>query len=421
MDSTKQKKRVFEGIKVADFTWAATGPQVGRTLAEHGATVIRIESHRKPDLCRVIHPFMGKPGINRSPFSAILNTNKYGISVDLTTPEGEEIARKLIKWADVVSDSFTPGTMKKLGLDYDEARKIRPGIIYFSTCSQGQYGPHALLGVYGIQTAPVSGFAMVTGYPDRDPVVVYGAYTDYVSPWSLVSYLAAALCYRRKTGKGVYLDHSQCEAALAFLAPTILDYTVNGRVANRTANRDPIASPCGAYPCKGEDRWIAIAVTTDEEWENFCQVIGGPEWTRDPMFATLTGRKENEDKLDSLIGEWTVHHTPEEIMTWMQAKGVPAGVVQTMEDLHNNDLQLKYREFFVRLNHTEMGTHSYYNEAARFSKTPVRLTKAAPCLGEDNEFVYKEILGMTDDDIADLLIKGVITTEDDIPAIGSTY
>ncbi len=421
MDSTKQKKRIFEGIKVADFTWAATGPQVGRTLAEHGATVIRIETHRKPDLCRVIHPFMGKPGINRSPFSAILNTNKYGISIDLTVPAGKEIAYKLIKWADIVSDSFTPGTMKKLGLGYDEAREIKPDIIYSSTCSQGQYGPDSMLGVYGIQTAPISGFSMLTGYPDRDPVLVYGAYTDYVSPWSLVSYLAAALCYRCKTGKGVYLDHSQCEAALTFLAPAILDYTANGRVMNRMANRDPIAAPHGVYPCKGEDRWIAIAVTTDEEWENFCLVIGGPKWTRDPMFATLTGRKENEDKLDGLVGEWTVHHTPEEIMTWMQAKGVPAGVAQTMEDLHNHDPQLKSREFFVPLHHTEMETHSYYNEAARFSKTPVQLTKAAPCLGEDNEFVLKEVLGMTDDDIADLLINGVITTEDDIPAISSTY
>ena len=421
MDSRKQKKRIFEGIKVADFTWAATGPQVGRTLAEHGATVIRIETHRKPDLCRVVHPFMGKPGINKSPFSAILNTNKYGIALDLTTPKGKEIARKLIKWADIVSDSFTPGTMKKLGLDYDEARKIKPDIIYCSTCSQGQYGPHAMLGVYGIQTAPVAGFSMLTGYPDRDPVVVYGAYTDYVSPWSLISYLVAALCYRRKTGKGVYLDHSQCEAALTFLAPAILDYIVNGRVMNRMANRDPNAAPHGVYPCLGEDRWIAIAVTNNKEWEKFCQVIGSPEWTRELKFATLISRKENEDELDGLIGKWTIHHTAERILTNMQANGVPAGIVQTMEDLFNHDPQLKHREFFVRLQHTEMGIHSYYNESARFSKTPVRLTKAAPCLGEDNEFVYKEILGMTDDDIADLLIDGVITTEDDIPAISSTY
>jgi benzylsuccinate CoA-transferase BbsF subunit len=262
---------------------------------------------------------------------------------------------------------------------------------------------------------------MLTGYPDRDPVFVYGAYTDYVSPWALVCYLVAALCYRRRTGKGVYLDHSQYEAALAFLSPAILDYIVNGRIMNRLANRDPGAAPHGAYPCKGEDRWVAIAVTTDEEWENFCEVIGRPEWTRTPKFVTLADRKENEDELDRLIGEWTIHYKAEEIMTWMQAKSVAAGIVQTMEDLHNYDLQLKHRNFFVPLQHTEMGTHSYYNEAAHFSKTPVRLTKAAPCLGEDNTFVFKEVLGLTDDDIADLLIKGVITTEYDVPAIASTY
>ncbi len=178
MDSTEQRKQVFEGIKVADFTWAAVGPQIGRTLAEHGATVIRIETHRKPDLCRVIHPFMGKPGINTSPFGAMLNTNKYGIALDLTKPRGMELVKKLIAWADIVTDSFTPGSMKKLGLDYEEVRKIKPDIIYCGTCSQGQYGPHARLGVYGMQTAPLAGFAMLTGDPNRDPALVYGALAE---------------------------------------------------------------------------------------------------------------------------------------------------------------------------------------------------------------------------------------------------
>ena len=421
MGSTQQKKQVFEGIKVADFTWAAVGPQVGRTLAEHGAMVIRIESHRKPDLCRVIHPFMGKPGINRSPFGAMLNTNKYGIALDLTKPKGKELAKKLIGWADVVTDSFTPGTMKSLGLDYEEARKIKPDIIYCSTCSQGQNGPHAMLGVYGIQTAPLAGFSMLTGDPNRDPALVYGAYTDYVSPWFLVIYLVAALRYRYKTGKGMYLDHSQYEAAVTFLAPAILDYTVNGRIMNRMNNRDPSAAPHGAYPCKGNDRWVAIAVFINEEWQNFCQVIGNPEWTRDPKFATLMSRKENEDELDKLVGEWTIHYTAEEVMTRMQAKGVAAGVVQTMDALFNSEPQLRHREHFVFLEHKEIGRHSYPNEAARFSETPARLCKAAPCLGEDNEFVYKQVLGLTDDDISDLLAEGVITTEADVPVITSNY
>ncbi len=421
MDSIKQRKQAFEGIKIADFTWAAVGPQIGRTLAEHGAMVIRIESHRKPDLCRVIHPFMGTPGINRSPFGAMLNTNKYGIALDLTKPKGQELARKLIEWADIVTDSFTPGTMKKLGLDYEEAKKIKPDIIYCSTCSQGQYGPHAMLGVYGIQTAPLSGFSMLNGDPNQAPANVYGAYTDYVSPWFLASYLFAALRYRLKTGKGMYLDHSQYEAAITFLAPAILDYTVNGRIMNRMANREPSASPHGAYPCKGDDRWVAIAVFTDKEWLSFCEVIGNPEWTNSPKFATLMDRKNNEDELDKLVGEWTINYTAEEVMTKMQAKGVAAGVVQTMEDLFNNDPQLRLREHFVKLEHGEMGRHSYHNEAARFSITPARLWKAAPCLGEDNEFVYKQILGLTDDDISDLLAEDVITTEADLPVITSNY
>ena len=420
MDSAEQMKQVFEGVKVADFSWAAVGPQVGRTLAEHGATVIRIESHHRPDVVRVALPFRDNiPGINRSSYYAMLNTNKYCIALDLSKLEGKKIARKLIGWADVVNESFTPGTMKKLGLNYEEAKKIKQSIIYCSTCSQGQYGPHASLGVYGRQTAPLCGFSVLTGDPDREPVMLYDAYTDYITPWYLIINLVAALDRRRKTGEGIYLDHSQYEAALSFLAPAILDYTVNGRIANRMGNRECRAAPHGAYPCRGDDRWVAIAVFTDEEWTSFCEVVGNLEWTSDPKFASLSGRKRSEGELDRLVGEWTVNYTAEQVMTLMQAKGVPAGVVQTTEDLFN-DPQLKHREHFVFLEHKEIGRHAYHNEATRFTQTPPRFWKAAPCLGEDNEFVYKQILGLTDDEISDLLAEGVITTEADVLDISAS-
>ena len=412
------KKQVFEGVKVAEFAWVVVGPQIGRTLAEHGATVVRIESHRRPDLLRLASPHKDfKPGIDRSAFFAMVNPNKYGISLDMSKPKGKEIAKQLIEWADIVTESFSPGNMKKLGLDYEEARRIKPSIIYVSTCMQGQYGPHAAHGAYGDQLAALSGFPGLTGRPDGEPEMSPLAYTDFIAPWYAVTALIAALIRQRKTGKGMYLDQSQYEAGVAFLAQGILDYTVNGRVANRIANRDPYAAPHGVYPCKGEDRWCAIAVFTDEEWGAFCKVIDNPELSKDSKFATLLGRKQNEDELDRLIAEWTIDYTAEEVMTLMQANGIPAGVVYTIGDVFN-DPQMKHRKHFVYLDHPVIGRHAYHNEAIRFSKTPQDFRKPAPCLGEDNEHVYKEILGLTDDEISDLLIEGVITTDADLPGGG---
>ena len=410
------RKNVFEGVKVADFAWVAAGPQVSRELAEHGATVVRVESHRRVEAFKAVAPFKdGKPGIDRAALGAMTGTNKYGISLDLNRLRGQEIARKLVMWADVVTDSMTPGTMKRWGLDYEACKKIRPDIIYFSTCQMGQYGPYAGFAGYGTQAAAVAGFHSVCGWPDRDPATVFGAYTDYISPWYLAIDLIGALLYRHQTGQGMYLEQSQMEAGASILGPALLDYAVNGRTADRMGNRDPYAAPHGVYPCRGTDRWIAIAVCTDKEWRAFCRVLGNPDWTRDPKFATLLGRKENEDELDALVAEWTGKHTAEEVMTLMQGAGVAAGITQTAEDLLEHDPQLKHRKHFVELMHKEIGPMAYRAPAYKLSKTPAELYRAGPCLGEDNEYVYGQILGFSDDEIAELLAEGVITTEADLP------
>jgi len=410
-----KRKQPFEGIKVASFAWAATGPLAVRTLAEHGAMVVRIESHRRPTISRLTQPYKDRVGIDRSPHAAKLMTNNYGISLDLNMPKGREVARRLIKWADIVAEAFTPGTMKRWGLDYEETKKIKPDIIYFSTSMQGQTGPHAQFQAYGLQMTSLAGFSMLTGPSDGDPVLVYDSYTDWIGPWYLVIAMIGALERRSKTGKGMYIEQSQYEAAVTMLGPEILDYTVNNGVVRRMGNRDPYASPHGAYRCKGEDRWVAIAVFTDKEWNAFCEVMGNFSLANDHRFATLKARKENEDALDKLVKEWTINHTAEEVMAFMQAKSVPAGVVQTTEDLFN-DPQLKYRDALVFLNHDVIGLHAYDNEPTKFSKTPPRLWRAGPCLGQDNEYIYKEILGYSDDEIADMLIEGVITTDADLPS-----
>lgn len=410
-------KQVFEGIRIADFSWVGVGPQIGRELAEHGATVVRVESHKRPDTLRTGGPFRENiPGIDRSAFGAAYNTNKYGISLDLTTPKGKEAAQKLIAWADVVTESFTPGSMKALGLDYDEARKIRKDIIYCSTCQMGQTGPLSKFGGFGEFAAAYSGYSHLLGWPENTPLPVINAHIDFIAPWYVIMSLIGALLYRRKTGKGMYLDQAQVEAGVTFLGPTMLDYFTNDRVACRMGNHDPYMAPHSVYPCLGEDRWVAIAVTNDEEWQHLCAVMDRPQWLQDPGFATVKERKKNENVLDERIGEWTKDYAPHKLMAMLQEAGIPCGVVQTAEDLFD-DPQLKEREHFRFLHHQVIGEHAYHSPAYRLSKTPNDIRKAGPCLGEDNEYVYKEILGYSDDDIVDMLVEGVITTEADLPGM----
>jgi benzylsuccinate CoA-transferase BbsF subunit len=226
----------------------------------------------------------------------------------------------------------------------------------------------------------------------------------------------AALEYRRRTGKGMYLEQSQNEVGIGFWGPALLDYIVNGRIATRIGNRDPYMAPHGAFPCRGEDKWVSIAATNDGEWQALCSAMADPDWTRQPRFATFLGRKENEEELEPLIAAWTKDYTAEQLMATLQAAGVPSGVVQTFEDLYH-DPQLKHRGHFVPLEHKVIGIQKHHMPAYRLSKTPARLYMAAPCLGQHNEFVYKELLGYSDEEVTQFLLDGVITTEHDVPDV----
>jgi len=254
---------VFEDIKILDFSWAAVGPLTIKYLADHGATVVRIESASKPDPLRTTAPFKDMtPGINRSQIAANYNTSKYSLGLNLRMKESQDLVRKIIKtWQpDIVIESFTPRVMKSLGLGYDDINALKPDVIYMSTCQQGQNGPHAHFRGYGNLAAGLAGFYSVTGWPDGNPSAPNGAYSDFINPRFHVPLLIAALDYQRRTGKGQYIDMSQFEVSLQFEMPVILDYMVNGRVLGRRGNRDDMACPHGAYPCQGDDRWCVIAV-----------------------------------------------------------------------------------------------------------------------------------------------------------------
>lgn len=401
-------KKPLDGIKVLDFGWVGVGPMTAMRLGWFGATVIRIDCASKPDVLRVATPFKdAKPGINRSQFWASFNSSKLVLGLNMAHPDAIAIARRLaVEWADVVIVGMTPKAMKNWGLEYEELAKERPDLIYLSTCQMGNTGPYAMYAGYGGQGAAMGGCYAVTGWPDRDPAVCYGAHTDFITPHFVPGAVVAALLHRRKTGQGQYIDSSQTEAGVHFQAPLVMDYVINGRVFNRRGNHDDRGAPHGAYRCLGDDRWANICVFSDEEWQAFGKVIGNPEWTKDPKFATFLARKQNEDELDRLVSEWTRDYTPEEVMVMMQAAGVPAGVVSNQADLHD-DPQIKHRGFFVWANHTACGPMPYDGLMYSMSKTPGEV-RAAGCIGEHNEQVLKGMLGLGDDAIGDLYAKGAL-------------
>lgn len=396
-----------QGLRVLDFAWVVTGPITGRLLAEFGADVIRVDSSARVDPGRTIQPWAkATPGPDRSQSFANANAGKRSIALDLARPAAREIARRLAGHADVVIESFTPGTMARWGLDYASVRALRPDVIYLSTCQQGQTGPYAQYRGYGSLAAALAGFYSITGWPDREPSIVYGAYTDFVAHHFASAAVLAALDHRARTGEGQHIDVSQFETGLHFLAPEILDHAVNGRIAGRRGNAGDQAAPHGVYPCEGHDRWCAIACETEAQWQALCGVLDGEPWGTDPRFATLAQRKAHEGDLDTRLAAWTATQEAHALMARLQAAGVPAGVVQSCADLHR-DPQLAAREAFVWLDHPEMGRTPYEAWAFRTVGRPGHLRRA-PCLGEHTAEVLREVLGMAPAEIVRLTAEGVL-------------
>ncbi len=409
------KKYPLEGIKVVDFSWYFTGPIAAKFLGDHGAEVIKVESSRRADGTRMLTPFKDNiRGINRSGVFANFNSSKMSATINLTHPRGQEVARKLVARSDVVIETFGPGVMKGWGLHYEELRKVRPDVIMLSMSMFGQYGPQAKQPTFG-QLLQGSGFVHLLGWPDRPPVLPVAAYTDFIAPWFVVMMIASALDYRRRTGKGQYIDLAMQEASMHFLTPTLLDYSTNGRVQGRRGNSQPAAAPHGIYPCRLEDGassevegWCAISVFNDDQWHALCKVMNNPGWTSSPEFGTMLGRLHSSGDLDSLIASWTAVHTRAEIISVLQETGVSCGIVQTGQDLVDNDLQLKHRDHFVALDHTEMGRHLSERPPYVLSKTPSQPRSPAPCFGEHTEYVCCELLGMSDEEFALLVAEDVL-------------
>ena len=396
----------FEGVKVLDFTWIGVGPITTKYLADHGATVIKVESATHPDGVRINAPLKDKlPGTNRSGFFTNFNSSKYGATLNLNHPRGLEIAKRMVQWADVVAESYAPRAMKKWGLDYENLARLKPDIIMYSTCQQGQTGPYRDYAGYGNQGAALAGFHHLTGWPDRPAAGPHGAYTDVINPRLGAFALAVALSFRKRTGRGTHIDLAQIEGGLQFLAPAILDYSANARCMEPMGNRSTHHAPHGVFPCQGEERWIAIEVEADHEWEALVRVLREPAWARAERFGTIAGRLAHVDDLEELLASATASWDAYELMYALQAAGVSAGVVQKGSDLFS-DPQLAYRKHFWYLEHTEIGRHAYDGPAFRLSRTPGELRLPGPCLGEHNESVYRTMIGMSEDEYQEALEEG---------------
>lgn len=417
----------FEGLKVLDLAWVVAGPVIGRMLADYGATVVRVESTRRVDTTRVMGPFPGgRIDIRQSALWENCNAGKLGLALDLNSPGGQQVARDLARWADVLIESFSPGQMERWGLGWETLRAANPSLVMLSTSLMGQTGPFSSVAGYGNIGAAYAGFQQLVGWPDEFPVGPYGPYTDYVGPRFASVALLAALDHRRRTGEGCRLDVSQAEAGMQFLAPQIADFSVSGRIARHEGNRDPQMAPHGVFRCRGTapsgaivgtvreqptDRhpaWVAIAVRSDAEWQALAALIGGETLAGDPRYATLEGRKAHEDALEALIDEWTASRGAQEIVESLQWLGVPAHLAASSLDAVE-DPQLREREHFVALAHPLMGTSWVEGARHRLSESPGAPQRCGPTPGHDNEQVLRSLLGYGDDEIRSLQDAGVLS------------
>lgn len=394
--------QALSGIRILDFSWFGAAPIGTKMLADHGAEVIRVESRSRLDRLRVLgsgHFRDYTPDINGSGFFNDFNSSKYSITLNLNHAKGIEIAQRLVAFSDVVIDSFTRNAMRKWGLYYDDLIRIKPDIIVLNASQQGHTGPHADYLGFGYNLQALSGINHLTGYSDGYPLGTSVNYPDFVLPMFVASIIMGALLYRRRTGKGQHIDLSQYQAMVSTLGPTLMDYMVNGRSQTRTGGRSTTAAPHGVYRCKGEDRWCVIAVTTDDEWNALCRVMGEPDWAMAPHFQTLTSRLRHVDELDRLLTTWTSQRAPGDVMQALQDTGIAAGVVQNAQDLLERDPQLRHRGHYHLLHHPVTDDTLYMGPAFHLSETPAALCPA-PCLGQHNADVYGKLLGMSDDDIA---------------------
>ncbi len=393
----------LQGIRVISFGTGAVIPDFGKIMGELGADVIKIESRENMDFMRTI----GADPDNIGGFNES-NRSKRSFGVNLRKDKGRELVRSLIKMTDIIGENFRGGVMKSHGLDYENVRQIKPDIIYVSSQGFGSGGPFSDYQAYGPMLSASSGLLSLWAHPtDPYPVGANVPLPDHMASKQAVFAAIAALDYRRRTGKGQFIDMSQVEVAAGLIGEACLDYTINKRVQKPVGNRSPYAAPHNCYRCKGNDQWCAVSVATDAEWQALCKAIGNPPWTRDPKFSDVLGRMKHLDELDKLVEEWTLQHEPGEVMNTLQKAGVAAGVcLRPAETL--TDPQLQWLNAFVEVDHPVAGKRIYPNVPFKMSEAKLPPSRPAPILGQHTAEICRELLKMSDSEISSLKDEGVL-------------
>jgi len=407
--------QALEGVRMIEFAYGMAGPWIGRFMAYCGAEVIRVESKKRLDVTRqYVPPWAPEMGMQTqlSPWFTDWNAGKRFIALDLTQPRAIDLAKRVVAKCDIVVENYATGVIGRLGLGYAELNRVRPEIIMLSTTGYGDSGPYGRYITWGPNIEALSGLSTLSGFPERTCTITQYAYPDAVGALHGLFAVLCALDYRLRTGKGQYINLSQYEATVGVLGHVIMEYLANAREPVRRGNSSLHAAPHGCYPCSGEDRWCVVTVSTTAEWERLCQVVGRPEWMTHPRFATHSARLEHAPELDRLLAHWTATRTDYEVMATLQAAGIAAGVVQNVEDQFRRDPQLAARGFFEEIAHAKKGTVVATGIPLGLTGTPGRTSGAGAAIGQDNGYVFGELLGMSAQEIQAGIDAGVIETAD---------
>lgn len=422
------KQKSLKEIRVLDFTWSVSGSTTARILAALGAEVIKVEWPMNPDYMRFSFYAKGdEPNIDNGAFFNNLNAGKLGISLNAKSERGMKLIHELLGVSDVVLENFSSGVFESWGLSYENLEKISPGIIYMSISGLGHTGRNKHYGTWGPTAQALSGMTFISGLPGKHPAGWGYSYLDYIAGYKGAFSVLAALHHKRKTGEGQHIDISQVEAGIDLSGANILDFTVNNRSSRRpdfpTGNRSVLskehfnnsyrgqdACPHNSYRCKGggENDWCTIVIYNDEEWLKFVDIMGKPAWAKQQKFSTFEGRVEHQDELDARIERFTLQYNKHELMHLLQQNGITAGAVQTASELMDSDPQLAYRGLFEKLNHPLLGERRFEGLPIKMSKSCTKLTKAAPILGESNEYVFGEVLGYSKEEIEEFYSEGIL-------------
>ncbi len=411
----------LSGVKILEFGMAVAGPHACKLLAFMGAEVIKVESIARLDMLRRAGVDAEKgakiqalrpgeplpPGVSVDTFpSNATQLNKLGVSLDLAQPEAVELAKRLVARSDVVVENFRARVMEEYGLDYAVLREITPGLIMLSTSLAGKTGPEReYLGYMEIFGA-IGGVGHLTGYPDGPPTWIRFS-MDTMSAVTAAGAIAAALIHKQRTGEGQYIDFSSYEGAACLIGDALLDYAMNRRNQSRQGNLDDFMAPHNCYRCQGDDEWVSIAIATDEEWEAFCNAIGNPGWTDDERFADAHSRWQNQEQMDIFIQEWTMNYTHYEVMDILQKAGVAAVPSFNSPEIWG-DPHLDARGLTVIVDHPALGAQPVLSPPWKLSRTPAEITRHGTMLGEYNEYVFGDLLGLSREEISRLASKGVI-------------